>query len=240
MRSGIGGWIMGCSPRTEQTRPSENEAETFGDFLQYDRAKIELDNISVILVDFPDEQENERNFILAAVRRTHSLTLAFRQAIDSKNGQMALTILRLNLDTLARFYALYWADETEGMTAEFLARSVMQGRSIRDFKFRGSGRKATDQWLIQQIAGLGDWIAEAYRITSGSIHFSEFHIKQVLSQAENITRLEDGSVQLQSVLIDGPDRASGSDHYQEVKQAFLHVTLMLICAMKDRCGLLER
>jgi hypothetical protein len=83
---------------------------------------------------------------------------------------MAMTLVRLNLDTLARFYALYWAEETDGMSAETFAREVAQGKSIKDMKFRGSKEKASDRWLIQQIESFGAWIPVVYKKTSGAIH----------------------------------------------------------------------
>lgn len=102
--------------------------ERFGDFSQYERARKDLYEVCEKILAFPREREHERYFLLAVIRRTLSLETAFRQSVDACNGQMAMTLVRLNLDTLARFYALYWADETDGMTAETFAKEVAQGK----------------------------------------------------------------------------------------------------------------
>lgn len=208
--------------------------ERFGDFSQYERARKDLYEVCGKILEFPREREHERYFLLAVIRRTLSLETAFRQSVDSFNGQMAMTLVRLNLDTLARLYALYWADETDGITAETFAQEVAQGKSIKDMKLRGAKEKASDRWLIKQIEGLGDWIPIVYKKTSGAIHFSDFHINQLLQQAKPIRRLEDGS--LHAELSIGPNEQNADPElYRELQQSFLHISLMLIVAIKHRC-----
>ena len=212
------------------------EREMFGNFSQYEAAKNDLYEICAQILKFPQEREHERYFLLAVARRTLSLEAAFRQSIEACNGQMAMTLVRLNLDTLARSYALYWADETDSMTAETFAQQVAQGKNIKDMKLRGSKEKASDRWLIQQIEGLGDWIPVVYKKTSGAIHFSDFHIKQLLQQAKPIKTLENGS--LHAELTIGPgEKDAEPELYRELKQSFLHITLMLIVAIQHRCKL---
>lgn len=210
--------------------------EVYGDFSQYEKARNDLFETSMLVFKFPSQREHERHFLLAAVRRTLSLESAFRQAVDARNGQMAMTLIRLNLDTLARLYALYWAEDTKGMTAETLARDVAQGKSIKNMKFRGSKEKASDRWLILQIEGLGKWIPEAYKKTSGAIHFSDFHITQLLQQAKPVKMLDDGSLHAELFLGPG-ERDAAPELYRELQQAFLHISMMLIEALKHRCEL---
>ncbi|HCB0642565.1 TPA: hypothetical protein MYL57_002543 [Klebsiella variicola subsp. variicola] len=208
--------------------------ERFGDFSQYERARKDLYEVCEKILAFPREREHERYFLLAVIRRTLSLETAFRQSVDACNGQMAMTLVRLNLDTLARFYALYWADETDGMTAETFAKEVAQGKSIKDMKFRGAKEKASDRWLIKQIESLGDWIPIVYKKTSGAIHFSDFHIKQLLQQAKPIRRLEDGSLHAELSIGPGEQNAE-PELYRELQQSFLHISLMLIVGVQHRC-----
>lgn len=212
------------------------KSEIFGDLPHYDRAKNDLYEVCTQILKFPREHEHERHFLLAVVRRTLSLETAFRQSIEARNGQMAMTLVRLNLDTLARFYALYWAEETDGMTAEIFAQKVSQGISIKDMKFRGAKEKASDRWLIQQIERLADWIPAVYKSTSGAIHFSEFHIKQMLQQAKPISKLEDGSLHVELSIGPG-EKDADPELYREIQQAFLHISLMLIAAIQHRCAL---
>ena len=207
--------------------------EVFGDFSQHDRACEKLYDLVIELCQYPSERENERNYLLAAIRRTLSLSKAFRQAVESQNGQMASTLERLNLETLARTYALYWADETEGMSAETLSKAVSSGNSIRDMKLRGSKEKATDNWLIRQISGLGEWIKIVYDKTSGAIHFSDFHINQLLQQASPVEELEDGSLIARFIIGPG-EKDADPELYREIMQAFLHISMMLVCAIEHR------
>lgn len=209
--------------------------EKLHDFSLYDRAKSDLEQIFASTLNLPDHSVYERHFIWGALRRTHSLSLAMRQSIEVKNGQMTGTLIRLNLDTLARFYALYWADETPELTSEKLSKEIFDGRSIREFKLRGGKEKATDRWLIEQITGLADWIPLVYKNASGAIHLSQFHIHQVmLSQSANSENLPDTDFQIAQVCMSPVDQNPDLADYQKAKAAFLHITMMLEGAMKHR------
>jgi len=212
---------------------NNQNTEVFGDLSQHDLTCDKLYKIVSQLIHFPNANESERNYILAAIRRTLSLNKAFRQAIESQNGQMAFTLVRLNLDTLARTYALYWADETDGISAETLSKDIFDGKSVRNMKLRGSNEKATDRWLIDQIVGLGNWIPEVYKQTSGAIHFSDFHIKQLLQQASPLERFDDGTLKAEFVIGPG-ERNPDPELYRELMQSFLHITMMFACAVEHR------
>ncbi|MFD3231511.1 hypothetical protein [Rahnella aceris] len=101
-------------------------------------------------------------------------------------------------------------------------------------KFRGAKEKASDRWLINQIESLGDWIPIVYKKTSGAIHFSDFHIKQLLQQAKPIRRLEDGSLHAELSIGPGEQNAE-PELYRELQQSFLHISLMLIVGVQHRC-----
>lgn len=210
-----------------------------GNYPFLDRVKIDLDDCAIAAAELPDSSEFEKIYIFAAIRRTLSLIVAFRQSIEVGNEQMAATILRLNLDTVARFYALYWADETDGMDAESFARRVFYGDQINHMKLRNQKHKARDAWLISQIETLEPWIKAVYQVNSGAIHFSGFHMERVLQQVEINTPQEGGGVKARLVL-SGTEKIDHPDQYKVIKQAFTHICQLLICAMQDRCGLLER
>lgn len=211
-------------------------AERFGDWDQYEKLRSDLYGMCARVLAFPQKNEHERHFLLAAIRRTLSLEKAFVQSVESNNGQMAMTLVRLNLDTLARFYTLYWAEQTEGMSAESLAKDIAQGKSIKNMKFKKSKENATDRWLIEQIKPLGKWIPIVYTKTSGAIHFSDFHISQLIQQFKAAERLEDGSV-LGEISIGPGERDSDPELYREVRQAFLHISMMLAEGIRHRCEL---
>lgn len=212
-----------------------NILEELHDFSLYDRVKTDFEQIFAATLNLPDHTVYERHFIWGAMRRTHSLSLAMRQSIEAKNGQMTATLIRLNLDTLARFYALYWADETPELTSETLSKEVFDGRSIKDLKLRGAKEKATDRWLIEQITGLANWIPEVYKNASGAIHFSESHIHQVISsQSHTEETMPDSEFQIAQVSMSPVDQNPNLTDYRNAKTAFLHISMMLAGAMKHR------
>ena len=133
---------MKAGPRAESD--SKTNAKIAIPFL--DEIKKDLQHIATTTASYTKIDEFERLYILAAARRTLSLIVAFQQSIECGNEQMAATIIRLNLDTVARFYALFWAEETQGMTAESFAKDVFQGRELRKMKLRNGKEKATDRW----------------------------------------------------------------------------------------------
>ena len=167
-----------------------------GGFPVLEKFKNDLDKCALAAAALPDIGEFERIYIFAAIRRTLSLIVAFRQSIEVGNEQMAATILRLNLDTVARFYALFWADETEGMSAESFSKEVFNGAQIRHMKLRNQVEKATDYWLIKQIEPLQPWIRAVYENTSGAVHFSGFHMERVLQQVERNWPCDEGGVEV--------------------------------------------
>lgn len=210
-----------------------------GNHPQLDRVINDLNHCAIAAVKLPDNLEYQRIYILAAFRRTLSLMVAFRQSIEVGNEQVAATILRLNLDTVARFYALFWADETDGMGAESFAKQVFDGRQINRMKLRNQKSKATDAWLVSQIEPLAPWIKDVYQSTSGAIHFSGFHMERVLQQVESHAPREGGGLNVRLVL-GGTEKIHHPDQYKIIEQAFTHICQFLVCAMQDRCGLLER
>lgn len=215
-----------------------------GDFPELDRIQMDLEKCAITATRFGADRQFETLYILAACRRTFSLMVSFRHSLVVGNEQMAATILRLNLDTVARFYALFWADETEGLGAEKFAQNVTNGHSIRNMKLRQNGlpekkkKPANDRWLIEQIEKLEPWIHDVYKQTSGAIHFSDFHIERTLQQSEGSTQEADGV--RYKILLGGTEKIRSPGQYNILRQAFAHICLLLLCAMQDRCGLLDR
>lgn len=204
-----------------------------------DQVKPFLESLIGPIMKLPEECEFEKLYLLAAIRRTLSLLISFRHSVEVGNEQMAATILRLNLDTVARTYILFWAEETPGMTAETFAADVFNGKSIHKMKFRGSSDKARDWWLIEQISGLDVWVKDVYRETSGAVHFSDFHLKRVLQQHTRKEKLPDGSLMIE-LAFGGTEKHTSPDSYRIMQQAFCHITALLLVAIQDRCGLLSR
>ena len=220
---------------------SSNELSSVmvGNFPQLDRVKFDLEECAIAALKMSDSLEYEKIYILAAIRRTLSLIVSFRHSVEVGNEQMAATIMRLNLDTVARFYALFWADETDGMDGESFAKQVFCGVQINKIKLRNPPRPANDRWLIAQIAELAPWIEDVYKVGSGAIHFSDFHMKRMLQQTESRTPQNGGGLLL-NISLGGTEKIQEPGQYKLILQGFTHICQLLICAMQDRCGLLER
>lgn len=210
-----------------------------GNFPYLDRVKKELDNCAIAAGQLPNILEFEKIYIFAAIRRTLSLIVAFRQSVEVGNEQMAATMLRLNLDTVARFHALFWADETDGKTAESFAKQVFDGEQINRMKLRNQKGNATDRWLIEQLEELAPWIKDVYAHGCGAIHFSDFHMKRVLQQVDSHIPHE-GEGMMVLLTIGGTEKIESPHQYDTLKQGFTHICQLLLDAMQDRCGLLER
>ncbi|SOH93955.1 hypothetical protein SAMN06273572_102634 [Monaibacterium marinum] len=186
-----------------------------------------------------DNIEFEKLFILAAIRRTLSLIEAFQHSVEVSNEQILTTILRLNLDTLARFYALFWAEDTDGMDAEIFAKKVFDGERINQMKLRNQNEKATDAWLMKQIKPLGSWIDHVYKNSSGAVHLSDFHMKRVYAQIYDRETVEGVGLKVK-MAFGGTEKNSSPDDYRDAVLGFTHICLLLVDAIKDRCGLLDR
>jgi hypothetical protein len=76
-----------------------------------------------------------------------------------------------------------------GNVGRIACKGYRAGKSIKNMKFKKSKENATDRWLIEQIKPLGKWIPIVYTKTSGAIHFSDFHISQLIQQFKAAERL---------------------------------------------------
>lgn len=208
-------------------------------FPSIEQLKPLLESLVEPIMRLPEQYEIEKIYLLAVIRRSLSILISFRHSVEVGNEQMAATILRLHLDTLARTYALCWADETPGMTAESFAKDVLSGAQINKMKLRGSKEPATDKWLIKQISVFDKWIENVYTIGSGAVHFSSFHMSRVYAQSTSTTPLPDGSLRLE-IAFGGTEKGSKPEDYAIMQQAFCHTTAMLLWVVQDRCGLTIR
>ncbi|WCR00094.1 hypothetical protein [Paracoccus aestuarii] len=121
------------------------------------------------------------------------------------------------------------------MTAETFCREVYFGKQINKFKFQGSDKFATDRWLIKKIEGHGRWVQSVYTNTSGAIHFSDFHIKQMLGQATSTEMTVDGALKLEGVTMNPVDNDTDPERYRELQQAYVHITMILANAIEHWC-----
>jgi hypothetical protein len=151
-------------------------------------------------------------YLFGIARRALAQSAAFRQMVLSRNSIVASSILRLQLDTVLRLYALFWVANPEDFASNKLKAA--------------DGSLMTDGYLKGRVAAKNDWIPAVYGETSGYIHFSHRHIKAALHMKDPAT----GQAQVQI----GPyDAGKSISYYGELLRAFLHLNMMIPVAAED-------
>lgn len=145
---------------------------------------------------------------------------AFRQCVEDRNSLVALSILRLQLDTVLRLYGLYWVADPE----EF-AHRVFNGQQVNRLK-AADGQKMTDAYLRSKIKDFYPWVEGVYDSTSGLIHFSGRHMHSVI-------RLEDVKTGQAELSIGPTSRHHVFSDYGESLEAFAHCTLIIVEVVRD-------
>lgn len=158
-------------------------------------------------------------YLLGIARRTLANGQAFKKCVEDRNGLVAAALLRLQLDTVLRLYALYWVADPE----DFAGR-VFGGEQVDRLK-AADGQQMKDRYLIDKIKDRNPWVEPVYKNTSGLIHFSDRHIHSAI-------RLDGDDGAAQFLL--GP---TNPDHefaeFQELLEAFFHCTGMIVVAAGD-------
>lgn len=158
-------------------------------------------------------------YLLGVARRTLAQSQAFRNCVEDRNGLVAAALLRLQLDTGLRLYALYWVADPEDF-----ARRVFGGEQVDRLK-AADGRQMKDRYLIDKIKDRNPWVEAVYKNTSGLIHFSERHIHAAI-------RLEGNDGAARFFLAPTNPEHTLAD-YQELLDAFFHCTAMVCVAAED-------
>jgi hypothetical protein len=159
-------------------------------------------------------------YLFGIARRALALSVAFRKMIEERNSLVASSIIRMQLDTVLRLYALFWVADPE----EFAAK-VFKGTPINKLK-AGDGQPLTDKYLRDRVTERNTWIPSVYQESSGYIHFSHRHIKAALDLADP----ESGHAQLQ---IGARDMDKPIRYYGELLRAFRHLNMMIPVAAED-------
>jgi hypothetical protein len=190
---------------------------------------IEDDNANLVLADIERSERElltlyekqiggpvgyQHFYLFGIARRALAQSAAFRQMILSRNSIVASSILRLQLDTVLRLYALFWVADPENFASE-----VFKGTAINKFK-AAEGSALSDKYLKDRVAKQNDWILAVYAEASGYVHFSHRHIKAALHMQNAAT----GEAQVQI----GPyDAGKSISYYGELLRAFLHLNMMI-------------
>lgn len=183
--------------------------------------RVEKELLETYQQHLPNRPVGYRHFYLCgAARRALAQSRAFKSCVEDKNGLVALALLRLQLDTVLRLYALYWVDDPEKF-----AHDVFDGKQIDRIK-DGRGNLMKDRYLIDRILSKNPWVESVYKNTSGLIHFSHRHIRAAI-------HTKDASKGLFEIFIGPNDPSHEFDDFEEMVAAFFHATAMIKVAADD-------
>lgn len=185
-----------------------------------ERAEREILALYKGQVSTPGPVGYQHFYLFGIARRALAQSAAFRQMVLSKNSIVASSILRLQLDTVLRLYALFWVADPEDF-----ASKVFNGTAIDKLK-AADGSLMKDKYLKDRIAVRNEWVPSVYAETSGYIHFSHRHIKAAL-------RMKDSATGQAKVQIGPHDIGKSVSYYGELLRAFLHLNMMIPVAAED-------
>lgn len=114
-------------------------------------------------------------YVLAAIKKTASLSHAFCTLVRCKNTLAASALIRLQLDTALRISGLSLVDNLEDAGAK-----LMNDENYSLLKSR-SGERLTDKLLHENLDKFYPGISHAYKTTSAYVHLSASHIKTGLT-----------------------------------------------------------
>jgi hypothetical protein len=107
---------------------------------------------------------------LGAIKRSISTAAAFRLLIESFNMVCARSLLRMQIDTALRFFAVFLVKEPHDFAIQ-----VLNGQQINQLKDQ-DGKKMTDAYLVSKLAHDYPWLRDVYKNLSGYVHFSNHHL----------------------------------------------------------------
>lgn len=115
-------------------------------------------------------------YVLAAIKKTASLTHAFCILVRAKNTLAAAALIRLQLDTAMRIFGLSLVDDVEAAGTRLMNDEGYQKLKSRD------GEVLYDAVLHRKLNDHYPGLSGVYQATSSYVHLSAAHIKTGLSE----------------------------------------------------------
>lgn len=164
---------------------------------------------------------HQRVFLYGVAKRTSANAHAFMAMRNAMNATVAAALVRLQLDTLLRLYALWWVDD-----ADAFAEEIWKGKQINHMK-AADGALMSDAYLAKKLSEKTSWITKVYKETSGFIHFSHRHVKMVL--------MDIGDCGSQTALnIEALDVDRSPAYLNEISAAFADITMQINVGLQFR------
>ncbi|MCD2177644.1 hypothetical protein [Rhizobium sp. C1] len=184
-----------------------------------DLERVEAELLDTLQNELPKRKATYTLLYLCGVaRRTLAQSRAFKNCVQDQNGLVALALIRLQLDTVLRVYALYWVNDPHSF-----AQEVFEGKQIDKIK-AADGQLMKDRYLIERLLPRNPWINDVYKNTSGLIHFSSRHIHASIRNK--------GTTEGEYEIFIGPNNPEHEySDFEEMNSAFFHTTAMINVAV---------
>lgn len=157
-----------------------NLNELRSDLLNLAHKNLTLDNKNFYTIDW---------LFFAAINRSISNIAGFIEMINHDNFLLMNSIVRLQLDTVIRFYAIHLVNDPND-----LINRILGGEEIKKIKDK-NGNKMTDRYLCEQLSQKDNgfhWV-NVYDHGCGFIHLCRTHIPSFLDEQ---TKSPDGTYQV--------------------------------------------
>jgi len=120
-------------------------------------------------------------YTIAALNRTWTNFEAFIALLELRNMSALRTLARVQIDTLARYHAMWLVDEPHE-----LATRVMSGERIDKIKDKNN-KRMNDFYLVNSLSSDCEWLPEVYKNLCGYVHFSSRHISAAVEKINEDT-----------------------------------------------------
>jgi hypothetical protein len=150
-------------------------------------------------------------FVFGAIKRTLAQCGGFRLLIEAKNFPCAAPILRMQIDTVMRVFAMTLVEDRGAF-----CDAVMEGQPINKLK-SAEGKKLSDAYILSKLSEEYPWMKPIYARASGFIHLSwQHHLSAVAKMVE-----ETGMIYL---MLSETDPNFPETAYLEIVDTFTEVT----------------
>jgi hypothetical protein len=151
----------------------------------------------------------------AVVERSLALMRGFCSATRDDNFLCAAPLIRLQLDNLLRFYALWLVPDPQGTAKRMFAGSPLSREVDRDHQ------KLTDGYLVRRLGELLPWVPAVYRECCGFVHLSDKHVLSTMS-------LPDGTDRRFTLHVSGKCSSIGTAYKTDAARTMCEITAQIL------------
>jgi hypothetical protein len=159
-------------------------------------------------------------FVLGGVKRTLAVSAGFCEMMRTKNFTCAAALLRMQIDTAGRLYALSYVPDSDK-----IVRNIADGERFNKQKDE-KNNYLKDFYIIERLDEIFPWVKNVYEESSDFIHLSGRHMYSTVSGIDNETK----SVNFD---ISATDLPKNKDEYSEVLEAFFETTEIILLLIQS-------